>query len=316
WRDGQGRVIQRALVAAGPRISLWNTHDVIRRDALGRIQQTDYASGPQGSQLMGSEAFATDSAGRVHNERFAFAFAQANVLDVASSYAAGGNRPRLPRQPAIGDGAAAAAAVWPRRDRPADADRLGPRAGVVAGPGPTRALMDGSGVAGATAIGDEAAIVRFGLLHDGLVHARIRVPVGSQGSDVMSGVRNKKQRNCVVIGGLVLIKRVVWTQVWDVVAHGWHHMLVDQAREDLLCGEAASAWKLIDRRDVLSSMCVIDGVMNAVNVGALPNSRVSASDARRLLHSAIACGGSPAAHFYAHRHKSAAADAKSWLPSP
>ncbi|MFN9978070.1 MAG: hypothetical protein ACK58T_49995, partial [Phycisphaerae bacterium] len=43
WRDGQGRVIQRALVAAGPRISLWNTHDVIRRDALGRIQQTDYA---------------------------------------------------------------------------------------------------------------------------------------------------------------------------------------------------------------------------------------------------------------------------------
>ncbi|MFN6195717.1 MAG: hypothetical protein ACK5BN_18050, partial [Planctomycetota bacterium] len=91
WRDGQGRVIQRALVAAGPRISLWNTHDVIRRDALGRIQQTDYASGPQGSQLMGSEAFATDSAGRVHNERFAFAFAQANVLDVASNYAAGGN---------------------------------------------------------------------------------------------------------------------------------------------------------------------------------------------------------------------------------
>ena len=91
WRDGRGRVIQRALVAAGPRISLWNTHDVIRRDALGRIQQTDYASGPQGSQLMGSEAFATDSAGRVHNERFAFAFAQANVLDVASSYAASGN---------------------------------------------------------------------------------------------------------------------------------------------------------------------------------------------------------------------------------
>ncbi|MFN9756395.1 MAG: hypothetical protein ACK58X_08275, partial [Planctomycetota bacterium] len=85
------RVIQRALVAAGPRISLWNTHDVIRRDALGRIQQTDYASGPQGSQLMGSEAFATDSAGRVHNERFAFAFAQANVLDVASNYAASGN---------------------------------------------------------------------------------------------------------------------------------------------------------------------------------------------------------------------------------
>jgi hypothetical protein len=90
WRDGAGRVIQRTLVAAGPRISLWNTHDVIRRDALGRIQQTDFASGPQGSQLMGSERFARDSAGRVHNESYRFAFAQANALDVASHYAAGG----------------------------------------------------------------------------------------------------------------------------------------------------------------------------------------------------------------------------------
>ena len=89
-RDGAGPVIQRMLVSAGPRISLWNTHDVIRRDALGRIQQTDFASGPQGSQLMGSERFARDSAGRVHNENYRFAFAQANALDVASHYAAAG----------------------------------------------------------------------------------------------------------------------------------------------------------------------------------------------------------------------------------
>jgi hypothetical protein len=91
WRDGAGRVIQRALVAAGPRISLWNTHDVIRRDALGRIQQTDFASGPLGSQRMGSERFARDSAGRVHNESYRFDFAQANALDAASHYADAGN---------------------------------------------------------------------------------------------------------------------------------------------------------------------------------------------------------------------------------
>jgi hypothetical protein len=48
------------------------------------------ASGPLGSQLMGSERFARDSAGRVHNESYRFAFAQANALDVASHYAAGG----------------------------------------------------------------------------------------------------------------------------------------------------------------------------------------------------------------------------------
>ena len=63
WRDGAGRVIQRMLVSAGPRISLWNTHDVIRRDALGRIQQTACASGPQGSQRMGSERVARVRAG-------------------------------------------------------------------------------------------------------------------------------------------------------------------------------------------------------------------------------------------------------------
>ena len=66
--------------------SLWNTHDVIRRDALSRIQQTDFASGPQGSQLISRERFARDSAGRVHNESYRYAFAQANALDVASNY--------------------------------------------------------------------------------------------------------------------------------------------------------------------------------------------------------------------------------------
>jgi hypothetical protein len=39
WRDGAGRVIQRSLVAVGPRISLWNTHDVVCRDAQGHAAE-------------------------------------------------------------------------------------------------------------------------------------------------------------------------------------------------------------------------------------------------------------------------------------
>ncbi|MEO6593899.1 MAG: hypothetical protein ABIP94_04010, partial [Planctomycetota bacterium] len=87
WRDGPGRTLQRQLEGyTGDKIAVWNTKDVIRRDAIGRIQQTDYWGAASGGVNMGVEQFDQDSLGRVHSARFASAFAPAHTLKVESSF--------------------------------------------------------------------------------------------------------------------------------------------------------------------------------------------------------------------------------------
>lgn len=102
YRDGMGRVIQRGLVAvsdtpANPtKIAGWNTTDVFRRDALGRIASADYfggglmaADGTPPSLLWAVQPVTQDSIGRTHNERFFFAFAPGNPIDVQSTFTGG-----------------------------------------------------------------------------------------------------------------------------------------------------------------------------------------------------------------------------------
>lgn len=96
WRDGPGRMIQRQLTVAGINHTLWNTKDVLRRDAIGRLYQTDIWASygltgyvPDHGLGMAVEQFDRDSIGRTHEERYNFAFAPSNVLDVTSSYTSG-----------------------------------------------------------------------------------------------------------------------------------------------------------------------------------------------------------------------------------
>lgn len=97
WRDGPGRVIQRELAKHGALISLWNTKEVMVRDAIGRMSQMKIygslsvgGSGvPDHALLVATESFDADSIGRTHAERYAFTFAPANVLEVNSAWAGG-----------------------------------------------------------------------------------------------------------------------------------------------------------------------------------------------------------------------------------
>ncbi|MBL9075940.1 MAG: hypothetical protein JNL08_00470 [Planctomycetes bacterium] len=97
FRDGPGHVIHRRLVnqvvggaSSQTNISQWNTSDWMRRDALGRVQLHDYWGDPTGGSIMGLEQFDKDSLGRLHAERFVSAFAPAQVLQVTSTFANGG----------------------------------------------------------------------------------------------------------------------------------------------------------------------------------------------------------------------------------
>ncbi|MBX3463371.1 MAG: RHS repeat protein, partial [Planctomycetes bacterium] len=100
YRDGKGRVIQRELASAvftnspatDSKITIWNTKDVYRRDALGRIAQTDYWGGTHltGHGLLWAVGIAAqDSIGRTHKERYHFAPAPVNALEVVSGFAGG-----------------------------------------------------------------------------------------------------------------------------------------------------------------------------------------------------------------------------------
>lgn len=96
YRDGMGRVIQREMgnFVGTPKITLWNTKDVFRRDAIGRIAQTDYWGGthlgnPPHGILWAVGITSEDSIGRTHKERFHFATAPANPLEVVSGYGDG-----------------------------------------------------------------------------------------------------------------------------------------------------------------------------------------------------------------------------------
>lgn len=96
WRDGPGRVIQRALVKHGGLISLWNTKEVLERDAIGRLSEMRVFGSlsvpggvPDHALPIVTETFSTDSLGRTHKEEYDFAFAPANTLEIASSFTGG-----------------------------------------------------------------------------------------------------------------------------------------------------------------------------------------------------------------------------------
>jgi hypothetical protein len=87
WRDGRGRVIQRQLTGyTGSSIAMWNTKDVLRRDALGRLVRADHFGDASGAVPMSDETFDQDSLGRVHKETFHSPFAPGHVLEVASKW--------------------------------------------------------------------------------------------------------------------------------------------------------------------------------------------------------------------------------------
>lgn len=99
YRDGMGRVIQRELASAvytgnpatDSKIAIWNTRDVFRRDAIGRIAQTDYWGGLPGihGSLWAVGITNQDSIGRTHKERFHFAPAPVNALEIVSAFSGG-----------------------------------------------------------------------------------------------------------------------------------------------------------------------------------------------------------------------------------
>ena len=95
-QDGAGRLIWRELLNSVPKIATLNTKDVLTRDKLGRIVQTDLlgASGVSGGNLVntapvGVEAFQQDSLGRTFEEAYIFALAPLNILRVQSGYNGG-----------------------------------------------------------------------------------------------------------------------------------------------------------------------------------------------------------------------------------
>lgn len=95
--DGAGRLIWRELLNDVEAISHVNTKDVLKRDKLGRIVQTDLwgVSSIDGNGnlvnngLVGVEAFLQDSLGRTHEEAYVFALASQNILRVQSTYSGG-----------------------------------------------------------------------------------------------------------------------------------------------------------------------------------------------------------------------------------
>lgn len=96
WRDGSGRMIQRAMVKHGALISLWNTKEILKRDAIGRLTEMSVfgslaAPGgvPDHALLIATEEFQTDSLGRTHREKYNFTFAPANALEVTSAWSGG-----------------------------------------------------------------------------------------------------------------------------------------------------------------------------------------------------------------------------------
>jgi RHS repeat-associated protein len=96
WRDGGGRMIQRAMVKHGALISLWNTKEILKRDAIGRLTEMNVfgslaATGgvPDHALPIATEEFQTDSLGRTHKEEYSFTFAPANALEVTSSWSGG-----------------------------------------------------------------------------------------------------------------------------------------------------------------------------------------------------------------------------------
>ncbi|MBZ0221188.1 MAG: hypothetical protein K8I01_12250, partial [Candidatus Methylomirabilis sp.] len=90
WRDGQGRMIQRQLDGyADNVIALFNTKDVIKRDAIGRIVENGYWGAANNGVPQGLEQFDTDSLGRVHQARFLSAFAPSHTLTVSSTFSDG-----------------------------------------------------------------------------------------------------------------------------------------------------------------------------------------------------------------------------------
>jgi YD repeat-containing protein len=97
WRDGMGRVIQQQLeplpgetewaFAYAP----WNTRDVFRRDALGRIPQVDYWGLGDYSLLWAVGTTERDSVNRVHKEDYYFFHAPGNHLSLISGYPPSGS---------------------------------------------------------------------------------------------------------------------------------------------------------------------------------------------------------------------------------
>lgn len=93
WHDGQGRMIQRELVALGSNIATMNTKEVFLRNGLGKLSQVHLwgassvtGTTPNNSRVFGVEAFTRDSIGRTHAERFWFASAPGNIVENLSAY--------------------------------------------------------------------------------------------------------------------------------------------------------------------------------------------------------------------------------------
>jgi RHS repeat-associated protein len=113
-RDGMGRVIQRELEAVtdDEDIALWNTKDVYRRDAIGRIAQVDYSGGGPNvghSLLWAVQRTEQDSIGRVHKESYLFANTPGNLIDLTSTYnASDASRQTLHYGDGLGSGGASA----------------------------------------------------------------------------------------------------------------------------------------------------------------------------------------------------------------
>ncbi|MBK8097134.1 MAG: hypothetical protein IPK26_08505 [Planctomycetes bacterium] len=114
WRDGGGRLIQRELQHRSVNIATFNTKDVLKRDALGRLVEAGMwgaSSAPGGipvnDMAVGVEQFDQDSIGRTHAERYLFAFAPGNIVSAQGSFS-GGNpfRDELQYQDGLTGGAA------------------------------------------------------------------------------------------------------------------------------------------------------------------------------------------------------------------
>jgi|688.fasta_scaffold196641_2 hypothetical protein len=132
----------------------------------------------------------------------------------------------------------------------------------------------------------------------------------------MAALKQIRPRELVLVGFLIVAATVAWLPVVDAVLMRRDYALRDDMRRSLHLGEVMKAWKVLDGQEIICGLWVIDGVMDAIDVGALPSLHVNEEETAKLIRAALAIGGKVGLKTYAHRYTEASAESKSWLPLP
>lgn len=132
----------------------------------------------------------------------------------------------------------------------------------------------------------------------------------------MASLKKSRPRELVLVGFLIVAATVAWLPVVDAVLMRRDYALRDDMRRSLHLGEVMKAWKMLDGQEVISGLWVIDGVMDAIDVGALPGLHVNEEETAKLIRAALAIGGKVGLKAYAYRYMEASAESKAWLPLP